>query len=117
MATIKGAISLETEIIGDPNEPCAHKEAWEEIGQTVEGTVIFCHDCGCSFNDIKRPKIYTPRENEEWWLLYRDALTAVRYNKACFLKGGHHSPCMACRDYRDAERDKMNARIRASTVR
>ena len=108
---------METELIGDPNAPCGHKEAWEEIGQTVEGTVIFCHDCGCSFNDIKRPKIYTPEENEDWWLLYRDALTAVRYNKACFLKGGHHSPCMACRDYRDEERDKMNGRIRASTAK
>ena len=95
---------------------CGHTEHYKSVGRTVEGEVLLCDWCGDVFNDPSNPQKYTPEENDAWWREYRKAIDAVRQNTACFVRDGHHSPCMACRDYRDAERAAQNTRIRASTA-
>lgn len=101
---------------------CGHLEHYESIGKCVEGELIYCDYCGATFFDKDNPKVYTDRENAEWYYLYRIALKAVREGRACFwddIRG--HRACAICEQEREQiqiiEENARNKSIRASVQR
>lgn len=98
---------------------CGHLEHYESVGKVVDGELIYCDYCGAIFFDKDNPKVYTDRENAEWYNNYRFSLKAVREGRACFwdeVRG--HRACSTCAQEAEQiaiiEENARIERIRAS---